>query len=168
MLRQDSVPTYEKVRELPTALEQLVPEEYCDANGHMNVRSHLGLHDDASWVYFGWMGFGERYIEHERRSFFDLEHHLRYFDEVLAGDAVSVHWRLMARSTKLVHAMSFLVDVTRERVANTLEVMSAHVDLDTRRTTPFDGPTADALDRQIEIDDKLSWPAPLCGALSLR
>ena len=161
-------PSYAQVRELPAALEQTVPEEYCDANGHMNVRSYLGLHDDSSWRYFGGMGFGEAYIRHERRSFFDLEQHLRYFDEVLVGETVSLHWRLLERSVKVVHAMSFMVNVTREKLANTFEVTTAHIDLDARRTTPFEGPTAHALDRQIAIDSRLRWDAPVCGALGVR
>lgn len=162
------LPTYDQVRELPVSLERVIPEEYGDANGHVNVRNYLGLHDDASWAYFGGMGFGEQYIEHERNTFFDLEQHLRYYNEVLVGETVSVHWRLLARSAKVVHAMSFLVNVHRELVANTFEVITAHIDLDTRRTTPLGGPTAEALDRQIAIYDKLSWPAPTCGTLGVR
>lgn len=50
------------------------------------------------------------------------------------GDTVTVHVRLLGRSSKVVHGISFLLDSTRERLSNTFEFASVHVDLDARRT----------------------------------
>lgn len=162
------LPTYDQILELPRAVEITVPTDFVDHNGHMNVRHYLGVQDDAGFTYFTGLGFGNAYIERERRGFFDLEQHLRYHAEVLVGQTIAVHPRLLARSSKVVHAMSFMVNVTTRRLANSFEVTMAHVDLDARRTIPLAGPTADALDSQIEADGKLSWPAPVCGALGVK
>jgi acyl-CoA thioester hydrolase len=161
-------PTCAQVRELPIALRVQVPERYADANGHMNVRRYLGLHDSASWAFLGGLGLGEDYIAAERRSFFDLEHHLRYLDEVLVDDEVTVHLRLLARSEKLLHGMGFLVNSTRERLANTFEFTAAHIDLQVRRTVAFGDTAAQKLDDQIAQHAALEWEAPTCGALGFR
>jgi acyl-CoA thioester hydrolase len=161
-------PTCAQVRELPVALRMQVPERYADTNGHMNVRRYVGLHDQASWNYLGGLGLGEQYVAAENRSFFDLEHHLRYLEEVLVGDEVTVHFRLVARSTKLLHGMGFLVNATREQVANTFEFLAAHIDLGVRRTAPFDEAAARSLDDEIGRHEALDWEPPTCGALGIR
>lgn len=163
-----ALPTYEQVRALPCAMEITVPDSFGDHNGHMNVRNYLGLHDDAGFRYVTGLGFGDAYIKRERRGFFDLEQHLRYHTEVLVGDRVAVHPRLLARSEKVVHVMSFLLNVTNRQLANTFEVAMAHVDLEARRTTPFRGPTAAELDRRLQADARLGWHAPTCGSIGVR
>lgn len=162
------LPTYAQARALPLALTRQVPPAYGDLNGHMNVRHYLGLHDDASWAFLGGLGLGADYVERERRTFFDVEQHLRYHDELLVGETVHVHARLLGRTNKVVHLMSYLLNGTREVVANTFEVLSVHVDLVQRRSVAFDPDTAAALDRVVRAHAELRWPAPVSGALRLR
>jgi acyl-CoA thioester hydrolase len=64
--------------------------------------------------------------------------------------------------------MSFLLNGTREVVANTFEVLSVHVDLTQRRSVAFDPDTMAALDRVVRAHAGLRWPAPVSGALRLR
>ena len=162
-------PTYEQVRELPVVLQRTVPPDFGgDANEHMNVRNYLGIHDDATRKYFAGFGFDDTSINEPRRNFFDLEHHLRYHDEVLVGDVIAVHSRLLARSAKVLHVMSFLVNVTRQQMSNTLELTTAYVDLEHRRMIPLEDPTATLIDRQLARDQELSWEAPTCGSLGVR
>lgn len=162
------LPTYAEVRALPLALTRQVPPTYGDLNGHMNVRHYLGLHDDASWAFMAGLGLGAEYVEREQRTFFDIEQHLRYYDELLVGETVYVHARLLGRTNKVVHLMSFLLNGTREVVANTFEVLSVHVDLTQRRSVAFDPDTMAALDRVVRAHAGLRWPAPVSGALRLR
>lgn len=163
-----SLPSYDQILELPRSTALEVPEEFVDHNGHMNVRRYLGIQDDAGFSYFTKFGFGAEYVERQRRGFFDLEHHLRYHAEVMLGHQVAIHPRLLARSHKVVHVMAFMVNATTRRLANTFEVTMAHVDLEARRTIPFSESTALALDRQVEADDRLAWPAPTCGVMGVR
>ena len=46
---------------------------------------------------------------------FALEQHLTYRREVLVGDEVAVHLRLVDRSEKLIHLVSYLVNHSRAR-----------------------------------------------------
>lgn len=162
------LPTYDHVLQLPRSVRMIVPAEFADHNGHMNVRHYLALQDDAGFSYFTGFGFGDAYIAREHRGFFDLEQHLCYYAEVLVGQTVAIHTRVLGRSAKAVHVMSFMVNETTERVANTFEVTMAHVDLEARRTVPFEGATASALDRQIAADATVTWAAPVCGAMGVR
>jgi hypothetical protein len=78
-----------------------------------------------------------------------------------------VHQRLIGRTDKVVHGLSFVVDRTRGSVANTLEFVSLHVDLRTRRSTPFPPERAAMIDERLGIDQALPWPAPLSGTVGL-
>ena len=161
-------PSPDEVRELPLLHEMTVPPEYEDLNGHMSIGRYMGIHDDSAMPFFATLGIDETYFSQRRRGIMDLEHHLLYLDEVRVGDVVAVHSRVLARSDKAVHGMWFLLDRTRDRVANTLEWISLHVDLDARRAAPFTAELAVALDRQIQHSRSLAWEAPVCGVIGLR
>lgn len=160
-------PPVDAVLALPEALRRTVPADFADGNGHVNIRHYLALHDEAGWAAFDALGLNEEYRQRTGYSLFDLEHHIRYDDEMLVGDDVSVHQRLVGRTDKVVHGLSFVVDRTRGSVANTLEFVSLHVDLRTRRSTPFPPERAAMIDERLGIDQALPWPAPLSGTVGL-
>ena len=162
------MPTVDEVQRLPLLRELVVPPEYEDFNGHLRVTYHLGIHDDAAFPFFALMGIEERYVAEQRQGVVDLEHHLRYLAEVHAGERVAVHTRFLARSPKTVHSLWFLVNSSRGQIANTLEAVSAHFDLDERRVTPFPDDVGAALDRIIAEHRTLGWAAPLCGFMGVR
>lgn len=161
-------PEFDDLVALPCYLRRTVPEEYGDANGHMNVTGYLRLHDEAAWPFMADKGMGDDYLRDRRMSIFDLEHHLRYVDEVLVGATVEVRVRTLGRTAKVFHAQWYLLDRDNERLANTFEFLTAHVSLDTRRTTEFSPEVADLLDADIAASDAMDWDAPLSGALRLR
>ena len=161
-------PTVEQVTDLPRHLERRVPKEYEDANGHMNISGYLLLHNEASWPFMASLGIDASYLSERRMSLFDVEHHLRYLGEMNPDDRLAVHGRVVDRTDKLLHGMFFLLDLTKHRLANTFEFVSAHVSLDVRRTVPFPAEVAERLDVAIDSQRELAWDAPLSGALGLR
>lgn len=163
MLRD--LPTYEQVSSLPASHSLIAPPEYVDINGHMNIRHFLAVHDDAAVAYFSELGFSSDYVEQRRRYFFDVEHHLGYHAEVLIGHEIAVHVRLISRSAKIIHYMSFIVNRTNHTLANTLEVTTAHVDLAVRRSTAFDPADTTTLDRRLAADQLVNWSLPVCGTM---
>ena len=165
---QAAAPSPARVLELPLLHELTVPPEYEDVNGHMSIAHHMGIHDAAGMPFFATLGIDETYFSQRRLGIMDLEHHLVYLAEVHVGDLVGVHSRVLERSDKAVHGIWFLLDRTRERLANTLEWVSLHVDLDARRSAAFPSEVASALDRQIEQSRALAWEPPVCGVMGLR
>lgn len=159
-------PSLHDVLGLPIVLETVVTSEYEDANGHLNVTGYLALHDRAGWLWLQPLGIDPS-SPARPRGLMDLEHHLRYLSEVHVGDEVAIHAQLLERSERRVHGILYLVNHSREQLANTLEFVSVHVDLERRRAAPFDADVAAALDDQV-AGAKRTWAPPMCGAMGLR
>lgn len=160
------LPTADQVLALSAELTLVVPPEFEDDNGHMNISHYFALHSRAMGGLFARLGYAPG--PERRVGPFTLEQHLRYHREILVGHEVSVHLRLVGRSDRLVHGMSFLVDRTAGRVANTLELMVGNVDLETRRLAAYDPEAADVLDRTIAEHARLDWDVPRPGPVGLR
>ena len=158
-------PTLEQVQQLPLMLKKEIPAEYLDLNGHMNIQHYLSLHDEAGWYYFVNLGMDEAYFKEQRNGIFDLEHHLHYRAEVHAGDIVAVYGRLLARTAKRLHGIWFIINETQGQLSNSLEFVSAHADLDARRTSAFPDDIAATIDKIIAEHQTLDWEAPLCGVM---
>jgi acyl-CoA thioester hydrolase len=160
------MPTVAQVDELPSLMERRVPAEWQDLNGHVNVRHYLELYDAASWPMLAAFGLDESIFLQRRQGLFDLEHHLWYLAEILVGDVVTVHSRFVARSTKRMHGVMFLVNRTRGSLASVFEYVSTGADLDARRTAPLPSDFSAELDRMLAEHSRLAWRAPVCGAMS--
>lgn len=158
-------PTIEQVKQLPILLQTVIPPEYEDLNGHMNIQYYLGLYDKGSIPFMQLLGVDERYFTVERKGIFDLEHHLHYLAEVHIGDTVALYGRLLARTAKRFHGIWFMVNETRQQLANTFEFVSTHTDLEARRTSPFSDELAARLDAMLAEHSRLDWEAPVCGVM---
>lgn len=163
-----TVPTYDQVDQLPRHLERVVPPEYIDENGHMNIGHYLGLGGTALWQRCqGELGMPKDYIATRGLSTFTAEHHLTYHSELLEGQDVSVRVRLVARSAKVLHAVCLVVNETDRRLACTMETIMVHMDMTQRRPADFPDDVAALIDAGLEADDR-PWPAPLCGTMGVR
>ncbi len=166
MTPRPTLPSFEQVVDLPCMLETVVTDEHEDANGHLNVTGYLALHDRAAWPWLAGLGLDPSASENNPRGIMDLEHHLRYLAEVHVGDRVAVHGQLLGRASRRVHGIWYLVNLTREQLANTFEFVSVHVDLERRRATAFDPDTAGLIDAQI-AEAQRDWPSPVSGTMGL-
>lgn len=154
-------PTIADLDALGTALRTTVPPAFEDMNGHVNVRHHYGLHmDGAEGAFVDDLGLDESWLERTGQSSFSVEHHLQFSSEILVGDDVSVHLRVLGRSRKAIHTMTILYDRTRDEVASTLESLELYVDLTTRRTTPMPDELAKLLDALVDEHAGLPWDLP--------
>ena len=161
-------PSALQVLALPHHLTMTVPAEFVDANGHMNIARYLEVHSRAGWVAYAAWGLGEDVALRGGPASFDAEHHLRYLREVGAGDEISVHGRVLARSPRALHYIQFLVDRTTGVLANTFETVSLSIDLAQRRTVDFPTQIAARLDAEIAVHAALDWAAPVCGTMGVR
>ncbi|MEO7058431.1 MAG: thioesterase family protein [Lapillicoccus sp.] len=153
---------------LPPTLTMTVPDEFTDANGHMNIARYMEVHSRSGWVAFSRWGLGEEVALAGGPASFDAEHHLRYLREVRAGDEISVHGRVLGRSPRALHFMQFLVDRTTGVLANTFETVSLSIDLEGRRTVDWPAEVAARIDAQLAADTALDWAAPTSGAMGVR
>jgi acyl-CoA thioester hydrolase len=159
-------PTLDQVRELPVQLDYVIPPEWEDRNGHVNVQFYLTLFELGGWKILEDNGFDEAWMQRSQYSFFDLEHHLRYLAEIGVGDRVTAYNRVVGKSDKRFHGLYLIVNESRGRLACVLEYMSAGVDMRQRRTAPMPLELLGGLDRLYADHQKLSWPPPLCGIMA--
>jgi acyl-CoA thioester hydrolase len=161
--------TYDEIGQLPVSWSGAVLPEYVDHNGHMNIERYFEVHCLGLAVLFDvHFRVDDAYREERRQGLFTIEQHVRYVSEAVAGDRLTVHLRVLGRSEKVVHLMSYLLDASRRQLANTVELTAAHVGLVTRRATPFPPVLADRIDHQITFSSELTWDASTCGVMGPR
>ncbi len=158
-------PNREQLQELPVQLEYVVPPEWEDDNGHVNIQYYLRLFELGGWIVLEEFGVDRDWLQANSYSFFDLEHHLNYLAEMHVGDRVTTYNRIVGKSDKRFHGMFYIYNESRERLACTLEYVSNGVDMTLRRTAPMPDQLSHGLDALYAKHQQLSWPAELCGII---
>ncbi len=151
---------------LGSAYRLVIPPEYEDENGHMNMRWYLAIFDDAGYPLAASLGLTPEFHTRHGTGGFDLEHHIHYLSEVVAGDTVAVYTRLLDRSAKRIHYMMFMVNETRGTLAAIFECVNSFADLHARRTAPYPDEIARRIDTLLARHRQLKWEAPVCGVMS--
>ena len=150
---------------LPVLHRAVIPEEYRDRMGHMNVTWYTHLFSEATGIFFRNLGMDGEYMKREQAGSFALEAHIRYLSECLVGDQVYVCGRAVARTEKRFHYVQFLVNEDKNVLSASCEFVGAHIDMKVRRMSAIPDETAAAFDQLVEEHNQLDWPAPLCGSM---
>jgi len=155
---------------LPITHQTTIPKSYLDELGHMNVMWYMHLFTQASYPFFALFGMDRDYCETNLKNAFVLEHHIRYLREVHVGNHVTVRTRILGRSAKRIHYISFLTtdttdDASDDTLSATAETVGIHIDMRIRRSAPFDDLIAANIDRLLAEHRQLDWDAPICGTM---
>jgi acyl-CoA thioester hydrolase len=161
-------PTFDQLSALPAYTQQVVPSAFEDFNGHLNIRHYLGIASEGLDESLVPLGILQNWPRVADRAVFSAEHHLTYLSELRTGDRVSVRVRMIGRSERAAHVVVYLLDETHQRLSYVMEEIFLHVDMTTRRTSPWPEDVAAALDRQAAADAALPWPVELSGSMALR
>jgi len=151
--------------QLPITHRTVIPEEYIDAMGHMNVMWYTHLFGKATVALFAQVGMDRDYFQSGRGGTFALKEVTSYLIEVRFGEEVAVRSRVLGRSAKRLHVMHFMTKGHPEVLTTTHEFLCTHVDLKIRRSSPFPEPVAAAIDRLVASHSALGWNAPVSGVL---
>jgi acyl-CoA thioester hydrolase len=116
----------------------VVRPEWIDHNGHMNVGYYLVVFDFATDEFFRWVGLDEAHRRAHGITTFCLEAHVTYHREVRRGDPLRFTTVLLGHDVKRIHYIHAMYHAREGYLASTNELMSLHVDLDTRRGAPMD------------------------------
>jgi acyl-CoA thioester hydrolase len=161
-------PSFDQLSSLPAYCQQVVPSAFEDVNGHLNIRHYLGIASEGLDESLAPLGILQNWPRVADQAVFSAEHHLTYVTELRTGDSVSVRVRLVGRSERAAHAVVYLVDETHQRLSYVMEEIFLHVDMTTRRTSPWPDDVAAALDKRVAEDQDLPWPVELSGSMALR
>ena len=150
---------------LPVQFSMRVPADWEDRNGHVNVQYYETLYELGGYRILEGIGFDEDWLRDNAAGMFDLEHHINYRSEILVNHQVSCFNRMLSVNPKRFHGMYFIVNDTLDRLACTLEYITAGVDLATRRPAPFAPELAAGLEALQRQHAALPWTAPACGVM---
>jgi len=131
---------------------------WIDYNGHLNMAYYNVLFDKAVDEIYQLAGIGEDYLKRRRRSFFTAEAHIRYLRELHAGDPVRVTFQLLDFDSKRLHYFEQLFHAVEGWVSATSENLSLHVDMDAKKTAPFDQDVAKRLTQLKNSHARLPRP----------
>jgi acyl-CoA thioester hydrolase len=114
-----------------------VEPAWIDYNGHLNMAYYHVLFDRAVEEGFNLAGLGHDYLEERKASFFAAEIHTAYKQELKAHDEVRVTLQLVDFDDKRLHFYMEIRHATDGWVAATMEGLSLHMDMQTRKVAPF-------------------------------
>jgi acyl-CoA thioester hydrolase len=115
----------------------VVPPDWIDYNGHMNVAYYVLAFDRATDRLLDQLGLGEAYRRATNCSIFALEAHICYLSELRQGDEFAIETRLIDADRKRLHLFHAMTKTGAEGPAATLEAMALHVDLAGPKSAPI-------------------------------
>ncbi len=114
-----------------------VEPQWVDYNGHLNMAYYHVLFDRAVDEVFSLVGLSRDYAETRNASTFAAECHILYKRELTEGDLVRITAQLIAFDDKRLHYYLEMRHAHEGWLAATSENMSLHVDMISRKVTPF-------------------------------
>lgn len=114
-----------------------VAPAWIDYNGHMNMAYYHVLFDRAVEEAFSLVGLGQDYLEERKASYFAAEIHTLYKRELKARDEVRVTLHLVDFDEKRLHYYLEIRHAVEGWVAASMEGLSLHMDMESRKVTPF-------------------------------
>ncbi|MBP2314326.1 thioesterase family protein [Azospirillum soli] len=153
MSGDDTLPTEILLSDVRT-----VEEDWIDLYGHMNMVRYVALFDEVGYALLDRWGLGETYTREKRYGLFVVNVAVHYRRELRAGTPLVLAMRLLDADDKRMLSLLELRRADDGTVAATMEQLSIHVDLDTRKVVPFDPALAARLRGLADIQSGFPLP----------
>ena len=141
---------------------------WLDYNGHLNMAYYHVLFDRAVDEAFELVGLGADYLREANASYFVAEIHTVYKREVKATDKVQVTLQLVDHDEKRLHFYQEIRHASEGWLAATCENLSLHVDMASRKVTPFPAKILGNLEVMKAAHDRLARPEALGRVIGIR
>lgn len=145
-----------------------IEPDWIDYNGHLNMAYYHVMFDRTIDLAFEAIDVGPSYVAREGRSFFTVETHVCYLDEVHRDDRVVVALRVLGHDDKRVHLYEEMTKVGATAPAATSEQLLIHMDLAARRVVPFAPDAKERIARFAAPHAALPWPERAGRRVELR
>lgn len=119
--------------------------EWLDGNGHMNVAYYTLVFDHGTDAFLDAIDLGFAYRDRTGKSTFAVEAHVTHQNEVGVDEEVLVTTQLLGHDAKRMHYFHVMYRASDSCKLATLEQMSLHVNLATRRVEPMPEVSQDLL-----------------------
>lgn len=147
--------------------ERIRPE-WLDGNGHMNVAYYILVFDHGTDVFLDAVELGFAYRDRTGKSTFAVEAHVTHQNEVGVGEEVLVTTQLLGHDAKRMHYFHVMYRASDGTKLATLEQMSLHVNLTTRRVEPMPEASQALLARMLSAHAVLDAPAEAGRVIRMR
>jgi len=142
--------------------------EWIDINGHMNVAYYVLAFDHGVDQLWNQLGITSKYVEATKCSTFAAECHITYQKELKESEAFRVTSQILAYDRKRIHQFQRMYHADENYLAATAEWMNLHVDLSSRRVTPFPDTVLSALQEYTERQGVLARPDEACETMHVK
>ncbi|MCI5098630.1 MAG: carnitine 3-dehydrogenase [Rhodobacteraceae bacterium] len=129
--------------ELPVTVNRPVPQSWTDYNGHMNEAHYIEASAQATDRFMEMIGCDADYIA-AGGSYFTVENHVRFLDELHEGDLLTITTQVLKGEGKKMHLFHRLHGAEGQ-LAATVETLLLHMDLNARGTSLPSEAVADKL-----------------------
>lgn len=144
-----------------------VSPEWIDLYGHMNSAEYVGVFDHLGYQLLGQLGVGETYTAATNCGIYTVDVAVNYRRELLVDAPLELRLRVLAADQKRLLCLMELYQTHDGYLAATMEQLSIHVDLGTRRVTLFPDDVAERL-RTVAVEHAaLPMPERHISRLSL-
>jgi acyl-CoA thioester hydrolase len=143
---------------LDAPVQRVLPE-WIDGNGHMNVAYYSLIFDRALDSFFETMGIGWDYTNKGVGSAFVLEAHVSFLREVKVDDPLRVTFQLLDYDEKRIHYFEQMFHASEGFLAATSEQIAIHIDMKSRRSSPFPADVLEKLKTMRATHEGLAIPA---------
>jgi len=147
---------------------QFVRPEWIDYNGHLNMAYYHVLFDKALDHVFDQIGIGEDYVRTSQGSCFVMEVHVHYLQELSLDDPVEVRFQLLDHDSKRLHFVEQMFHGAQGYLAATSEQLALHVNMQSRRSSPFPADVHARLAAMLSEHTNLPRPEQIGHSIGIR
>ena len=147
--------------------ERILPE-WLDYNGHMNVAWYTLIFDHGSDEFLTAIGLGLGYRNRTGKSTFAVEAHVTHHKEVGVDEEVLVTTQLLDYDAKRLHYFHVMSRAADGQKLATLEQLSLHVNLATRKVEPIPETSLSLLSDLWRSHSRMPIPEEKGSVLAIR
>ncbi|MEY8097831.1 carnitine 3-dehydrogenase [Falsihalocynthiibacter sp. S25ZX9] len=130
--------------DLPVTVSRQVPQSWTDYNGHMNEAKYQEASSQATDRFMEMIGVDATYVA-SGGSYFTVESHLRFLEEVKEGSVLKIKTQVLSAAGKKMHLFHRMYKDQGETLVATSETLLLHMDLNARKTSLPSRAVADCL-----------------------
>ena len=155
--------------ETPLSLHtESVKPQWIDHNGHMNSAYYVLAFDEAGTSLFRYFGLSDEYRQKKRRGIFVGDYHIHYSREVVVGDPLRFTHLIIDYDDKKVHYWQEMFHAEKGYLAAQCEAIMLHVNLNTRKVTPFPNNILDKIRKTFEAHSTTPNPGNLGRIIQIK
>jgi acyl-CoA thioester hydrolase len=144
-----------------------VPADWIDENDHMDTMQYKTAADGGTRALLDTAGITREGLESNGGTLFQLEMHIVYERELRLGAPLLVRSWLIGSDAKRIHHFHEILHETGRFRAASVELMTIHVDRETRRSAPMPGEWVERLSTIRQAHARLPQPGKVSSRISL-